>query len=254
MASTSGDESARALQALSLEAAHALAAVVDAGDQHRHHHSKLVAVYSAAIGVRLGMDIGEIEPLIMAARLHDVGMIGVPQELRHKPATPTSEERALIARHCEGGQRIVTPTGLDDVALWIRHHHERWDGTGYPDGLAGEAIPIESRIIAGADALDAMTTRRSDRPRRSTAEAIAEFSENAGSQFDPRVAEVVIGLLEDDALSPPDDRHIVATYRATDAADHLDLASRRRLHAALGEPSGTGELASSISIPSTPDG
>src|SRR5437763_1158468 len=113
MASPSGDENARALQALSLEAAHALAAVVDAGDQHRHHHSKLVALYSAAIGVRLGMNIDAIERLIMAARLHDVGMIGVPQELRHKPATPTSEERALIARHCEGGERIVTPTGLD---------------------------------------------------------------------------------------------------------------------------------------------
>ena len=134
----------------------------------------------------------------LAAMLHDVGKVRVPEHILRKPGPLTSEEHALMNQHAAAGAEIVGRVeGLQAVAAWIRHSHERLDGAGYPDGLAGPAIPDASRILLVADAYDAMTSDRAYRRARPASEAVDELRRDAGSQFDPECVELLVRELAD---------------------------------------------------------
>ena len=179
-----------------IPALRALAVAVDVKDRYTYRHSERVAAYAAETAARLGLPIERIERLAVAATLHDVGKIAVPDAVLLKPGRLTAEEFELVTGHATAGERIVREVGETEIATWIRHHHERWDGDGYPDGLAGAAIPLESRILAVADAFDAMTTDRSYRRALSALKGIEQLRAHAGTQFDPRVASCLIELIE----------------------------------------------------------
>ena len=170
----------------------ALAAAVDERMAVQHEHSNAVAGYAAAIGRRLGWSRDEIGQLRLAAMLHDVGKVRVPQAILRKPGPLDADEWAEIAKHPVVGAEIVARVeGLDAIGPWIRHSHERIDGAGYPDGLAGDQIPLASRILLVADAFDAMTSDRSYRRAMSREDAIAELDRNAGTQFDAGCVEAL---------------------------------------------------------------
>jgi diguanylate cyclase (GGDEF)-like protein/putative nucleotidyltransferase with HDIG domain len=164
----------------------ALARAVDAKDAGTRNHCETVAALCALIARELGLPPEHIERVRLAGLLHDVGKIGIADAILQKPAKLLREERAIMSTHTTIGHNIVSAADLEEEADWVLHHHERWDGLGYPDGLAGEAIPLESRIILTADAFEAITSDRPYRAGRSQEEALQELTENAGSQFDPR--------------------------------------------------------------------
>jgi HD-GYP domain-containing protein (c-di-GMP phosphodiesterase class II) len=137
----------------------------------------------------------------MAGLLHDVGKIGVPDDILRKSGPLDPDERATVRAHPELGERILTSTAMDSVLPWIRHHHERWDGEGYPDGLRAVAIPLEARILTVCDAWDAMTSDRPYRAALTRQEAAAELVANMGTQFDPAVVEV---FLRTSGATPPE--------------------------------------------------
>ncbi len=150
------------------------------------------------IAEKLALSPPERDRLLLAIDLHDVGQISVPKEILLKPGALTEKEWQIIKKHPENGYRIArSGDDLAHVAEAILHHHERWDGTGYPLGLEGESIPIESRVIAVADAFDAMTHARPYRPAVSTDEAVRELEDFAGSRFDPEVVRVFVACLRD---------------------------------------------------------
>ena len=165
--------------------ASALAHAVDAKDSYTRSHCQTVSQLAATVAAELGFTGERLGRMRLAGLLHDVGKIGVPDAILNKPAKLTDGEYAVMQRHALLGADIVRAADLPIEARWVRHHHERYDGGGYPDGLCGDGIPLESRIILVADAFEAMT---SDRPyRRAPGEefAIAELRRNAGTQFDP---------------------------------------------------------------------
>jgi len=142
---------------------------------------------SLAIGRELGLSQAELDLLGHAALFHDIGKLAIPDAILLKPASLTSEEWALMQRHAEEGARIIDRLGfLGDAVPAIRHHHERFDGTGYPDRISGEEIPLGARIIHVADALDSMLTTRIYRAARPPADALGELRRASGSQFCPR--------------------------------------------------------------------
>lgn len=173
----------------------ALARAVDAKDSHTHSHSETVAEVCALIGAEMGLDPNAVGALRLAGLLHDVGKIGIPDAILSKAGPLTEEEYAVMKGHSRLGHGIVDATGLRDQADWILHHHERIDGGGYPDGLAGEAIPLQSRIILVADAYEAMTADRPYRAGRPSEEAVAELRLHSGTQFDPRCVEMLESVL-----------------------------------------------------------
>jgi putative nucleotidyltransferase with HDIG domain len=160
---------------------------------HYPDHPFAVANLSGLVGVELGLSEEALEALILGALLHDVGKLGVPEAVLQKSGSLTHGERGIIRRHSDIGARIVEQIWcLRKLAPAIRYHHERYDGSGYPDGLVAEEIPLPARIVAAADAYDAMVSRRHYRSRsRPPTEAIGELTSRAGSQFD---AEVVTAL------------------------------------------------------------
>ena len=130
-----------------------------------------------------------------AGVLHDVGKIGIPDAVLLKPAKLDDDEFAVMRRHSELGRDIIAGAGLEEIATWVLHLHERFDGRGYPGALAAEEVPLESRILHCADALEAMTSSRIYRPGMETERALAELERGAGTQFDPQVAAVLIDLV-----------------------------------------------------------
>lgn len=163
---------------------------VDAKDPYTQAHSERVAQYALAVGREMGLPERELWVLLVAARLHDIGKIFVRDDILSKPGRLTDEEFAHLRRHAEWGARILS--GIRQfaaVAKIVRSHHERWDGGGYPDGLAGAAIPRLSRILAVVDAFDAMTSDRSYRAAFSPDEARRRIREGAGAQFDPEAVQ-----------------------------------------------------------------
>jgi HD-GYP domain-containing protein (c-di-GMP phosphodiesterase class II) len=165
-----------------------LAAAIEARDGYTGGHSDEVQRLSTAVARRLGLDKAAIEQIRTVALLHDVGKIGIPDHVLHNPDPLTREEWAVMRQHPVIGERILEPLpGLSEVAHAVRHEHERWDGTGYPDGLAGDDIPLAARVFAVADALDALTTDRPYRRGTRFSRARDEIRNNAGSQFDPEV-------------------------------------------------------------------
>jgi len=198
----------------------ALARAVDAKDAGTRSHSETVAQLCAAIGERLGIGGGALERLRLAGLLHDVGKIGVADAILNKPETLAPDEHTAMAEHVETGHAILLAAELPTEAHWILHHHERVDGAGYPSGLAGEAIPIQSRIIAVADAFEAMTGSRPYREPISVQEAIGELYAHAGTQFDVRCVDALLEVVRHEA---PEDE--VATSRGEVVP--LPLVARR---------------------------
>jgi diguanylate cyclase (GGDEF)-like protein len=180
-------------------AAESLAQAVDARDAYTGRHSQRVGDYAARIARRLGADEPTVELTRLAGSLHDLGKLAIPEELLRKPAALSDGERLVLERHPQIGYRMLESLGVEPVAEWVLHHHERWDGSGYPNGLAGEQIPLGARIIFVADAFDAMTSdrdpTRSHRKPRTQEEALAELERCAGTQFDPTVVEAFAGEL-----------------------------------------------------------
>jgi HD-GYP domain-containing protein (c-di-GMP phosphodiesterase class II) len=161
-----------------------------------------VAEYAVRIAYRMGLSDGEIEELKLGALLHDIGKIGVPDAILRKPGKLDDEERAVMQRHCEYGLAIVRDIPhLNRAADLIRYHHERFEGGGYPHGIAGEEIPLAARIFSVADTLDAITSDRPYRKGRSYGEALEEIRRCSGTQFDPKVVRALFELshsLQDD--------------------------------------------------------
>jgi diguanylate cyclase (GGDEF)-like protein len=165
-------------------------------DRYTGEHSERVAELSAQVARSLGLDEREVERVRAAARLHDIGKVGIPDDILRKGGDLSEQEWQTMRGHPMIGERIVrSMPGLGPVARIIRHEHERWDGSGYPEGLSGEQIPIGARIVFACDAYHAMTSNRPYREAMSHGDAIRELAEGAGSQFDPQVTEVLIGYL-----------------------------------------------------------
>jgi len=169
--------------------------VLEADDAYTGgEHSHGVVALALAVGDALGLDARDRRNLEFGALLHDIGKIRVADEIINKPGKLTDEEFALVKRHPADGQAMLERVGgvLAEVGLIVRHHHERWDGGGYPDGIAGEAIPLAARIICACDTYSAMTTNRPYRAALPAADAVAELERCAGSQFDPAIVAALL--------------------------------------------------------------
>ncbi len=174
---------------------HALAAAVDARDSYTQNHSKHVSHLITVLGRKLEMDEAQIKKLETAALLHDIGKIGIPDRILCKPGMLNETEMCQIMEHPEIGKKILSEAAFAESALWIYSHHERWDGGGYPNGLKGESIPLEARMLAICDSFDAMISDRPYREAISLDDAIDEIRRGAGTQFDPDLAERFIETL-----------------------------------------------------------
>ncbi|WP_205699488.1 diguanylate cyclase [Conexibacter sp. SYSU D00693] len=193
-----GDPSARSrVDALVL-----LAESLDLRDTGTAAHSRTVGRYAGALADALGFGDDGVERVRLAGVLHDVGKLSMPHDVLHAARALTPEERTLVERHPELGARLLESAGLSDLSVWVECHHERPDGRGYPRGLRGDAIPLEARVLAVADAFEAMTADRPYRAGMSVAEARAELRRCAGTQFDEQVVAAFDDLLERGALSP----------------------------------------------------
>ena len=174
----------------------ALAQALEERDRYTGEHSESVVDLTARVGESLALQSDEIALIRTAALLHDIGKVGIPDGILHKPGPLDEREWEIMRQHPAIGERILRALpGMGSIARIVRHEHERWDGGGYPDGLAGEAIPIGARIILACDAYHAMTSDRPYRRAMSHRDAMAELTGNAGTQFDPRVVEALVGYL-----------------------------------------------------------
>ena len=199
----SGWEEARKVTSILVDA-------VTPKDGYTTEHAVEVARLSRLVGMDLGLNEDELEWIVHGALLHDLGKLGVADEILEKPGPLTEEEWALVKRHSEIGARMIEPLEILSRAVpVVRHHHERPDGSGYPDGLEGEEIPLGARIVAAVDAYDVMLRGRPHRsnryrPKSSPAEALQELRREAGRQFDVRVVEAMERLLGDPKTSASD--------------------------------------------------
>ncbi len=190
------DPADAAARALERDAVVVLAVALSERDHYTGDHSTAVIDMAAAIARHIGLRATEVERIKSAALLHDIGKVAIPDMILHKPGPLTDEEWKLMREHPVIGERILSAVpGMRPVARIVRHEHEHWDGSGYPDGLLGEQIPLGSRIILAADAYHAITSDRPYRAARSHRSAIEELSRGAGSQFDPVVTAALIGHL-----------------------------------------------------------
>ncbi|HEV2815035.1 MAG TPA: HD-GYP domain-containing protein, partial [Solirubrobacteraceae bacterium] len=208
-----------------------LAAALEARDGYTGEHSDAVHSLSVAVAKRLGLYPREVAEVEAVALLHDVGKIGIPDQILHKPGPLTAEEWVLMREHPVIGERILRPLpGLSDVATAVRHEHERWDGRGYPDGISGEDIPLASRIVLTCDAYNALVSDRPYRKRLSDATAEAELRRCAGTQFDPRVVQALLDCLRDgvdeDSVNTADDLARALT-------EHAQMGEEQRLEREL---------------------
>ena len=181
----------------------ALAHAIDAKDSGERNHCETVAELSVGIGARVGVPATQLERLRLAGLVHDVGKIGLPDVILQKPGALESDERTELEQHVTIGHAILLAAELETEAQWVLHHHERYDGSGYPAGFAGEEIPLASRVLAVADAFETMTGGRPYRTRLSAEEALAELQEHAGTQFDPDCVAALVDLLEQPGVQAP---------------------------------------------------
>jgi HD-GYP domain-containing protein (c-di-GMP phosphodiesterase class II) len=202
------ERGARMRQAIELSRAYRgttllLSDVLEVDDEYTGFHSRSVVSLSVAVSDAMGLSSRQRRNVEFGALLHDVGKIAVPNEIINKPGPLTDDEWLVIKTHTIEGQRMLDRVGglLSEVGRIVRSSHEKWDGSGYPDGLAGEAIPVESAIVACCDAFNAMTTDRSYRTAMSRDEAIDEVRANAGSQFSPAVVDTLLRVLTEDPLA-----------------------------------------------------
>ncbi|HZP72693.1 MAG TPA: HD domain-containing phosphohydrolase [Gaiellaceae bacterium] len=181
--------------------ASALANAIEARDSYLHGHCERLAALAVRVGDLLGLSPGEIETLRLGAILHDVGKIGIPDRVLLKPGPLDDEERAIVETHPDIGDKLLEPLDLLAGARPIvRHHHERWDGAGYPDRLAATGIPLGARIVAVADSVEVMASRQLYRSPLPPEGIVAELRALAGKQWDPTVVDVVLGLIESGEL------------------------------------------------------
>jgi diguanylate cyclase (GGDEF)-like protein/putative nucleotidyltransferase with HDIG domain len=180
-----------------LSAVYALVSTVEARDTYVYGHSRKVNTYAVALAEAIGLSPDEVANVSTAALLHDIGKIGIPDKVLNKKGKLNEEDWEVIKAHPGLGANIVSNIpNLAPCVNSILHHHERWDGGGYPEGLKGEEIPIEARILAIADSFEAMTSARPYRPALSLEEVVKELRQGAGLQFDPKLVEVFMGIIE----------------------------------------------------------
>lgn len=185
------------LQDMTRGVARAISEAMEARDEHVYGHSKRVSGYVSAIGRRLWLNPETLESLSLAAFLHDVGKIGTPDRILLKPSPLSKDEREILQQHPERGARILSGVPeMEEIARAVRHHHEHFDGSGYPDGLCGEQIPLASRIINVADAYDDMTSPRPFREAFEHKTALQQLKSMSGYQFDPEIVNAFLGLEE----------------------------------------------------------
>ena len=194
------------LERASISFAGALIAALDARDKYTAGHSAAVAVYAREIARELGLSSEDQERIHLTGLVHDIGKVGLPPGILEKPGALTPDERLTMEQHSVIGERILSRVEdyASDIATVVRHHHERVDGTGYPDGLTGDAIPLMARIIAVADAYDAMTSARPYRDAMPSGTALARLVEGVGAQFDAAVVSAFQRVLSTDILLRPD--------------------------------------------------
>ena len=214
------DDVAGQLANANMATVEALAAAVDAKDPYTRGHAQRVSIYAAAIAAALDLSMAEVERVRLAGLLHDVGKIGVADAILTKAGVLTAEEAAALQQHPAIGERMLSVVPfLREILPAVRHHHERWDGQGYPDGLAGPTIPRDAAILMVADSFDAMLTSRTYRLSMPLAEARRRLREGSGTQFDPRVIAAFETALADGSLHPSaSDDTLTVRY------DHLDRA------------------------------
>jgi len=179
-----------------VETVAALAAAVEARDRYTRGHSRRVTELAVALGRRMGLSAAALRDLETAALLHDIGKIGIPDRILHNTGPLPPEGVRFIHEHPIGGERILKPVGsLARLCPIVRHHHEHYDGGGYPDRLKGEEIPLGARILAVADAFDAMVSDRSYKRTMTRSEAVEELVRCRGTQFDPDCVDHFVALL-----------------------------------------------------------
>jgi putative nucleotidyltransferase with HDIG domain len=209
------------------EALRALVAAVEAKDTYTHGHSARVAEFSVRLGQQMGLGPARLRELAQGAVLHDIGKIGTSDTVLNKPGALTPQERTWIEQHPVAGWEIVRQAPSLHRALdVVRHHHERWDGTGYPDGLAGEQIPLQARMAAVADVWDALTSERAYRPAWSSERAVDYLVAGTGTQFDPACVDAFLDVLARQGVAPSGDR----------AEAEVAAAAAGDCHATVGEP------------------
>jgi putative nucleotidyltransferase with HDIG domain len=187
----------RAIQQLNDELFLTLSKMIDARDPYVAGHSAKVADYATSIAIELELPAERIAPIRQAGLLHDIGKIGVSEHILHKPGKLTPEEYEQVKTHANlGAEFLETSRGLRHLAPFVRHHHERWDGRGYPQGLVGEQTPLEARILAVCDAVEAMASDRPYQRAMSLEEIITEVQRGRGTHFDPIMADTFIRIAQ----------------------------------------------------------
>ncbi len=211
------DEAPRTIEFLEV-----LAETIETKDRFMRGHARRVALFGSLIAERLGLGPEEREQVRIAAFLHDLGKVGVPTDLLLRAGALEPAERALVEKHPEIGARLLSPLGIPGpIEMAIRHHHEWWDGTGYPDGLAREEIPQIARIVSVADAFDAMSCDRPYRAALNQERVMDELRRFAGIQFDPELVKELLALIE-----------VGATEAGSEASDVLLAQSPPAVRAA----------------------
>jgi putative two-component system response regulator len=197
-------EQAQRIQELFLQGVQMLARALEAKDAYTRGHSIRVSQYAVGTARRLGFEGTSLDGIRLGGELHDIGKIGTREAVLHKPGMLTDDEFRQISEHPALGEKMLLPLAQEspDVLRIVRSHHERLDGRGFPDGLRGEKIPIEARIVAVADAFDAMTTERPYRDSRPPAAAVDELRRVAGSQLDPAAVEAFVDAFPDPGTLP----------------------------------------------------
>jgi len=196
-----------------------LAQALEAKDAYTRGHSERVTTYAVRLATRLRMPEEEVEMLQRLGMLHDVGKIALDRQILNKPGKLSNDDMEMVHQHPIWGESIIRPLKLKkrEMAI-VRHHHERYDGRGYPDGLAGQAIPLPARVISVADAFDAMTSDRPYRNAMGLRDALAELEAGAGSQFDPVMVEAFMAMVREGRVDDVLPRHRRPNLR------HLNLA------------------------------
>ena len=190
-------EQTEKIRASFFSAVTSLAVALEAKDEYTHGHSERVAELAAALSEAIGLSRESINEIKLTGLIHDIGKIGVKESVLNKPGRLTEDEFRHIQNHPITGERILSPIANGDETLQlIRHHHERYDGTGYPDKLKGNQIPLYARIIAIADAFEAMTSKRPYRKAMDKKEACAEVKRGKGTQFDPEIADALLRIVD----------------------------------------------------------
>ena len=210
---------------ITLESIQAIARTIDAKDEYTNGHSTRVGYYSKLIAESLGMKPEEVDNIYYIALLHDIGKIAIPDKILNKPGRLTDEEFAIMKSHTTRGAKILKGIStIPQIVEGAKSHHEKYDGTGYPEGLKGEEIPYVARIICCADCFDAMASKRVYKEPFSLDTIISEFKRCSGTQFDPKIAEVVVGMIASGKLKP---YSAESTYLGEDGKTHRFVNGKR---------------------------